>query len=284
MWILFAIIFVLSLLVVAGMFVVRFYELNNPAEIRVRVSTAHPVRQERLWSYFRRKFGAAARKLWHFILEAKDLMPATTRSIHDQAEKVKNVFRIRIRSSQADPQWLPEAAELVVKPTTNQSPEDRYLAAIQKNPNDITSYEALGRLYLQNRNYSDAVETYEFLTKLDPTHDSFFSNLGLAYYSQGEYEKAKVAYERALNINNKIPTRWINLSLCFEALEDHGKTVKAILSALQFDKMNVNYLVMLADAYLKIPNNVRAEEVLEQILSIEPTNKSAREKLMRLKI
>jgi Tfp pilus assembly protein PilF len=48
--------------------------------------------------------------------------------------------------------------------------------------------------------------------------------------------------------------------------------------------MNVNYQMLLADAYLNISNNVRAEEVLEQILAHDPTNRQAREKLMRLKI
>jgi len=54
--------------------------------------------------------------------------------------------------------------------------------------------------------------------------------------------------------------------------------------ALQLDKSNINYLNLLADTYVKLENNVRAEEVLEQILGLDPTNRLAREKLMRLKI
>jgi hypothetical protein len=41
---------------------------------------------------------------------------------------------------------------------------------------------------------------------------------------------------------------------------------------------------MLADEYMKIPNRIRAEEVLEQILSQDPTHRVARERLMKLKI
>src|SRR5258708_5921498 len=101
---------------------------------------------------------------------------------------------------------------------------------------------------------------------------------------ESQYQKAKEAYEKALSINSKIPTRWVNLGLCFEALEDYTKAVKALSSAVQLDKLNVNYLSLLADAYVKLENYVRAEEVLEQILALEPGNKTAREKLMRLKI
>ncbi len=276
------ILFVVSLLVALSLFLVKVGQLNARPHIRLRINSTG--QHHELWPYFRQKFSAIANKVWHFILEAKDLTPSTTKTIHNQYEKVKSAFRIRIRSSDAEPQWLPEAAELTIKPSATQNPEDLYLAAIKKNPNDREAYEALGRLYLQNKNYADAVQTYEYLIKLDPTKDIYYSNLGLSHYSLKEYQKARECYEKALSINNKIPTRWINLALCFEALDDYTKAVKAISTALQFDKLNLHYMTLLADAYIKLENNIRAEEVLEQILAIEPTNKTAREKLMRLRI
>ncbi len=265
-----------------GMFLVKIGQLNSRPYIKVRMNNVQ--HHYELWPYFKQKFGGLVNRVWHFILEAKDLTPSTTKSIHSQYEKVKSAFRIRIRSSEVEPQWLPEAAELSIKPSVNQNPEDLYLAAIKKNPNDREAYEALGRLYLQNKNFSDAVQTYEYLIKLDPTKDIYYSNLGLSHYSLKEYQKARDSYEKALSINNKIPTRWINLALCFEQLDEFTKAVKAINQALELDKLNMHYMVLLSDAYIKLENNVRAEEVLQQILALEPTNKLAREKLMKLRI
>jgi tetratricopeptide (TPR) repeat protein len=279
-----SIVFGLAVLTTISLFLFKLGQLNSRPNVRLRTMTQTKTYHYDLWPYIKQKFGVIANKLWHFILEAKDLKPATTKTVMSQYEKMKSVFRIRIRSSAHEPQWLPEAADLTIKPSANQNPEDLYLEAIKKNPHDREAYEALGRLYLQNRNYSDAVQTYEYLLKLDPTRDIYYSNLGLSHYSLREYQKAKEAYEKALSINNKIPTRWINLGLCFEALEDYTKAVKAFSSALQLDKLNVNYLTLLAEAYTKLENYVRAEEVLEQILSLEPANKLAREKLMKLKI
>ncbi|HEX9502746.1 MAG TPA: tetratricopeptide repeat protein [Patescibacteria group bacterium] len=272
-----------AVLVAVSLFLFKLGQLNSRPQIRLRI-TPTTTHHYDLWPYIKQKLGIVAHKLWRFILEAKDLKPAATKTFESQYEKVKSAFRIRIRSSTADPQWLPEAAELSIKPSANQTPEDLYLAAIKKNPHDREAYEALGRLYLQNKNYADAVQTYEYLVKLDPTRDIYYSNLGMSHYSLKEYQKAKEAYEKALSINSKIPTRWVNLGLCFEALEDYTKAVKALSSAVQLDKLNVNYLSLLADAYVKLENYVRAEEVLEQILALEPGNKTAREKLMRLKI
>jgi len=278
-----AILCVLSFLALASLFLVKLAQVNLRPTVKVKIAGSHHY-YETLWPYFKQKLLLVIRSAWHFILEAKDLTPATTKSLYTGVEKVKNVFKVRIRSTDDDPQWLPEAQELSIKPQITQNPEQLYLQAIKKNPNDHQAYEALGRLYLQNKNYTEAVEVYEYLTKLDASHDVYFSHLGLAYYSLNEFSKAASAYEKALNINNKIPTRWINLALCFDALSEYAKTVKAILSALEMDKLNPNYLTLLADTYIKLDNSVRAEEVLEQLLTLDPTNKSAREKLMRLKI
>jgi len=279
------ILFVLAILVLASLFLVKLAQLSAKPQVSVRIAT-QGVQHESVWPYFKHKLGILLHRFWHFVLEAKDLKPpvvATTKAITSQVAKVKNVFRVRIRASEDEPAWLPEAAELVIKPNIK-SPEELYLEAIKKDPADKQAYEALGRLYLQNKNYADAIETYEYLTKLDPTVDIYWSNLGLAFYSIKEFSKAADSYEKAIGINGKIPTRWVNLALCFEALEEHTKTVKALNQALQLDQMNVNYQMLLADAYLNISNNVRAEEVLEQILAHDPTNRQAREKLMRLKI
>lgn len=245
------------------------------------------VAAEGLKDYLVRRLKWLVNKLWHFILEAKDLKP--TPLINQQVQKVKRVFRIRIRESEADPQWLPEVAG-VVEPknqSSSQQPrtaEELYLETIKQDPNNKQAYEGLGRLYLQEKNYTEAVETFKFLTRLEPKRDIYWSNLGLSLYSTKQFQQAVTAYEKAIEINNKIPTRWVNLALCYDALQDSIRTIKALNQALQLDSRNINYLNLLADAYTKIGNKVRAEDVLSQILKLDPSNKNAREKLMKIRM
>jgi len=277
------IVFILSLLALIGLFLSKLGQVNQRPLTRIKIGS--DITHDNLSFYFRRKASVVGQRLWHFILEAKDLKPATNKTLYSQVERVKSAFRIRIRTSEKDPHWLPEAAELGVKTEqSTHSPEESYLEAIKRDPSDRQAYEALGRLYLQNKNFADAAETFEYLTKLDPSKDTYFSNLGLCYYSQNDYQKAGLAYEKAVTINAKVPTRWVNLALCFEALDQPNKAIKALTQACQLDKMNVGFMMLLADAYIRIENSVRAEEILEQVLSLEPTNGKAREKLMKLKI
>lgn len=248
---------------------------------RMRVVTA----AEGLWAYLLRKLKFGANKFWHFVLEAKDLKP--TPLINHQVQKVKQVFRVRIRSSKEEQLWMPEVAALIDEAkTTNdgKTAEHLYLDAIKSDPNNKQAYEGLGRLYLQEKNYAEAAETFKFLTKLDPKRDVYWSNLGLSLYSTQQYAEAVRAYERAVSINGKVPARWVNLSLCFDALHDTPRTIKSLNQAVHLDRRNINYLQLLADAYLKVENKVRAEEVLEQVLAIDPMHKIAREKLMKIRI
>jgi len=234
-----------------------------------------------VWQYLLKQSRLILRKIWHFILEAKDLSPAM--DFHP-VDKVKQAFKIRIRTSEREQDWLPEVSNSLPDSGRAQSPEEVYLETIKRDPQNREAYEGLGRLYLQEKKFEDAAETFDFLTKFDPSRDIYWSNLGLSLYSLKKFREAANAYEKALNLNSKIPTRWINLGLCFAAMEDLGKAVTAVRGALNLDRRNLHYLTLLADLYIQAGNGIKAEQALEQILEIEPTSRAAREKLMKLKI
>ncbi len=241
-------------------------------------------------AYFGYKIKQFGRWLWHFVLEAKDIRPS--KIISSEVDKVKKVFKIRIRESEKDPVWMPEISEHNITPTHTEevkgsepkTAEDLYLETLRRDPDNKKSYEGLGRLYLQEKNYSEAVEIFRYLTKAEPMRDVYWSNLGISLYSVKDFQGAVAAYDQALKLNSKVPVRWINLALCFEAIDEHMRAVKAINKALELDPRNINYLMLLCDVYLRVNNKIRAEEVLVQILSFEPTNNLAREKLMRIRI
>jgi tetratricopeptide (TPR) repeat protein len=278
------IIFIIAAFLFAGLVLSKISQVvQTPVVKKIKKGSS-----ENLLAYFLEKSNVIMRRFWHFILEAKDLHPRV--NLTRQMDRVRHVFKIKVRKSQDDPQWIPEATEVVPEPKVKKayedekSAEDLYLAAIKKTPTDVTAYEGLGRMYLHEKKYTDAVEIFEFLTDNRPERDVYWSNLGLCLYSIKEYQKAIQAYEKALAINSKIPVRWVNIAFCFEAMDEPIKAIKALSQALQLDRRNINYLMLLTNVYLRIENLVRAEEILEQILEIEPTNRVARQKLMKLKV
>ena len=245
---------------------------------------------EDVFAYFWRKIKAGFGSLWYFVLEAKDLTPQLPLNMKNVGvSKIRNVFKIRVKEDENDPDFLPEVTDTLESAPaeaapSSKSPEKLYLEAIKKNPSNREAYEGLGRLYLHEKNFSEAAEVYRYLIKLDPAKDIYWSNLGLSLYSTKDFRSAVAAYDHALKINSKIPVRWINLALCFDALDEPVKAIKAVTTALTMDRRNIAYMSFLADLYMKVRNKVRAEEVLEQILQADPANKPAREKLMKLRV
>jgi tetratricopeptide (TPR) repeat protein len=299
----FTVAWVLIALSLIGMAAVVISKLPNVVLVKPTHRGRLIVVADNLVDYFWHKFKQLGNYVWRFILEAKDIRPSAKLPAQ-VGDKVKKVFKIRIRESEKDPAWLPEVAEDGVRTPEPVQPavtperqsssnpvkkdvktaEELYLRTIQKDPNNRQAYEGLGRLYLQDKNFTEAAETFKFLTTFDPQRDVYWSNLGISQYSLKDFQSATASYEQALKINNKVPARWINLALCFEAMDEHNRAVRAINKALELDPRNSNYLMLLADIYLKISNQIRAEEVLTQVLALDPTNKTARERLMKIKI
>jgi tetratricopeptide (TPR) repeat protein len=161
--------------------------------------------------------------------------------------------------------------------------EQRLIEKIQKNPADRAAYEELGKLYLEQKNYQDAEEVYEYLTRNYETEDGYFSRLGTVYFNLKKYENAIAAYNRAIELRSDMPNRYINLSLCYEAIEDYAQAAEAARKAVKLDQENITYLALLADLLLRSGQKSDAIETLERLLELDPVNESARQRLMELK-
>jgi len=48
--------------------------------------------------------------------------------------------------------------------------------------------------------WREAIYRWQRATELDPTYAAAFNNLGIAYEHEGELDKARVAYEKALKL------------------------------------------------------------------------------------
>lgn len=161
--------------------------------------------------------------------------------------------------------------------------ESDLIAVIKRNPADTEAYEELGELYLQKKSYKEASEVYEYLVRTFPENDSYRSKIGTVYFNLGNYESALASYQKAIELNPERANRYINLSLCLEALGKTEEAVQAVEKALAKSPNDVRFMQILADLFIRLQKIPDAQEILEKILEIEPTNHVAREKLMQLK-
>lgn len=87
-----------------------------------------------------------------------------------------------------------------------------YEEAIRLNPDEVSSYNAIGYLYAQQGDYSKSIEYYKKALDLSPESYNILMNIGNGFAVQGLHEEAKRYFDRALNTNPDIAEVYYNKS------------------------------------------------------------------------
>ncbi|MCO4744423.1 MAG: tetratricopeptide repeat protein [Proteobacteria bacterium] len=89
----------------------------------------------------------------------------------------------------------------------------------------------LSDLYLEDRNYGDAVGLLEKAKALDGRNFWILLNLGIAYRGTDEFDKAEAAYEEAMKVDAENPAPMFNMGILDgDYRKDYGKGIKALQS------------------------------------------------------
>ena len=126
--------------------------------------------------------------------------------------------------------------------------EDHLRIAIDLDPEDLSSREMLGQLYLINRRYGEAEKEFLFLSKLDPFNDNYMTILGDLSKLQERWNMSVDYYLNAHEINPQN----------FKALEN---ALQVCLGAELFERAEPTCL-MLA---MSEPNNLSYWQTYKQI-------------------
>lgn len=78
--------------------------------------------------------------------------------------------------------------------------EEKFKQTVAKFPDSPMGHYSLGRLYLEQRRFAEAVEPLEKATQLDNTYAAALVCLGDAYAGVARTEDARKTYERAKEV------------------------------------------------------------------------------------
>ncbi len=81
------------------------------------------------------------------------------------------------------------------------SAEKYYLQAATKDPDNARIYNRLGVIYLQTKNYKDAIEAFRGSLKFDDRVASRHFNLALAYLGKRDYRSAEKVLKEAIRLD-----------------------------------------------------------------------------------
>ncbi len=86
-----------------------------------------------------------------------------------------------------------------------QEAEHKFIEAISIQPKCTKAYESLGRLYVQERQWNEALEAFQFLLRMDANDASAYANLGELAVAQDNVTEAIPHFEKAVALKPANP-------------------------------------------------------------------------------
>jgi len=106
----------------------------------------------------------------------------------------------------------------------------RYLA---DHPQSASALHFLGLLRTHQGRNGDAIPLMVKALELDPQYLDAWSNLGIAYYQEHDFERAEQCYRRAIGLNPDFVNAWANLGMALRAREANEEAAQAWKRALE---------------------------------------------------
>ena len=128
--------------------------------------------------------------------------------------------------------------------------EKALLTILRVDQKNATAYNRLGILYAKQRAYKDAIECFEIAQSIEPSASSLH-NVGLIYFETGDYDKAALAFEQAIELDGDLAARYIAYAKTQEKLNNSKKMIHALEKAVELEPIPQT-LTVLAEAYEKI--------------------------------
>lgn len=230
-----------------------------------------------IWNSIKTFTVATSQKIWHFMLEAKDLKQSQI-----IAAKFSRLVAPKARLQNIGAfNNLKKAGELAEQGNVEEA-EKLYIQVIRKHPQEFQAYEGLVKIYTEQKKYDDVVEILQFLIEHHPAHDGYYAQLGSTYLISRRFPESAEAYRRALSINSLVSARFINLGLALQGAGENEEALVVIQKGVDLDPANTQYLMIFVDSLVEMNQQDRALTYLRQAEESDPTNTAVRERITSL--
>lgn len=154
---------------------------------------------------------------------------------------------------------------------------DKWLTrSLQMNPRDSDGWYLVGRAKYNEGRFDEAAQSFEYLLKLEPKSVKGEDNLGLAYASLGQTEKAISAYKSAIALQAdatvKNPGPYLDLGLLLMDQNRPQEAVPFFQQAVFISPKESRHHEGLAQAYSRLDQLSEAQLELETAVSLSPQN------------
>ncbi len=291
---------IILLLLTLGSFLYLVYKFIKkfPQTARVDVNSLpetklQALKKNMLDKRLRRKLGAKGEIVWKKLKPVLILLKKIIISLyHDLLEKEKQLRAKRMQSRTATAVGMDSLQQRVgelVKQAKSLFKKDDFIEAekiflevISLDPKNIEAFEGLGDLYLKQKKYNEAKETYNYLLKLSHTEAHYHDKLGKVAKEQGRLQEAEMEFFQSVGLNSQNANYLFDLAEVYILEEEYEKAVEFINKALDLEPNNPKYLDSLLEISIIRKDKVKAGEVLFKLEQVNPENNKISELRQRI--
>ena len=139
----------------------------------------------------------------------------------------------------------------------------------------ILRFDGLVIVAAGQKNFPEAIECFEIAQSLESS-TSNLHNVGLIYLETQDYQKAALAFEQALELENNLPARYIAYAKALENLGKDKAAIDALEKAVEIDN-RPQTLRTLGALYLKAGQTEKAKEIKEKLDEVKAGRKTIRQ-------
>ena len=149
------------------------------------------------------------------------------------------------------------------------------LTILRFDERNATAYNRLGIIYAGQKQFDDAIECFEIAQSLESSASSLH-NVGLIYLETENDQKAALAFEQALEIEDNMPTRYIAYARALEKLGKDKLAISALEKAAELDE-RPQILRSLGALYLKVEDLEKAKEIKDKLESLKDDRRALKQ-------
>ncbi len=146
--------------------------------------------------------------------------------------------------------------------------------AIQLNPRNAELYYQLARFFYSQSRVTESVEASEKALALEPDYADVYTNLGLCYEALGEESKARLNYERAIEINRRLQRtdEWpfLNYASFLIKQEETERSLALLAEGLEQNPRSGRAYYLRGKALRKLERLPEAKRDLERSIALDP--------------
>ncbi len=141
--------------------------------------------------------------------------------------------------------------------------EKALLTILKIDEKNAAAYNRLGILYAKQKEFRDAIDCFEIASSIEATPSSLH-NLGLIYYETENYDKAAVAFEQALKLEDGLAARHVAYAKVQEKLGNDKMMFQELQKAAELEPNRETYN-LLHKAYLNHGMQAEADIIADRL-------------------